>query len=111
MTMVSMKMSPKEAQAETCCAPEAGEGPEYPYGLRLELDDDALAKLGINVLPSVGSPVIIQARATIVSTSSDTTQDGKQRQRASVQITDMDMQVGDGKSPAQQLYANSNMNP
>ena len=110
MAMVSMKMDPKEAKSEGLCC-EPCDGPEYPYGLCIDLNNEALAKLGIKTLPPVGMIVTIQAKATVTSTSSNSRQGGEQEMRASLQITDLDVAQDDGKSAAQKLYAASDMAP
>ena len=109
MNMVNMKTSSEEAKE--CCEPVGCDAPEYPYGLCIDLNDDSLDKLGITALPAVGTVVTIQAQAIVTATSSNSRQGGDQEMRASLQITDMAVTLDDGKSSAQRLYANSNMNP
>lgn len=109
MAMANMKMSREEAKEYS--EPMATDAPEYPYGLCIDLNDDSLEKLGITSLPAVGTVVTIQAKAIVTSTSSNSTQGGEQEMRASLQITDMEVETGDAKSAVQRLYAKSNMNP
>ena len=59
-----MKLSRSE-KAEDAEQPSA---PDYPYGLRLNLDQDALEKLGIE-LPDVGETFFVVAVATVQSVS------------------------------------------
>lgn len=87
MELVSMKNTPAEAKAEV--SPAADGGPEYPYGLRLDLNDDALKKLGITSLPEVGTPLVLQARAQVCSTSAYDSQEGGASRCIGVQITDL----------------------
>ena len=54
MAMVNMKMSATEAKEYGGEATMASDAPEYPYGLCIRLDDDALEKLGITALPAIG---------------------------------------------------------
>jgi hypothetical protein len=89
MALVSMKMSREEAQEVS--QPEMKDAPEYPYGLCIDLDDDALEKLGITTLPKVGSEMLINAKVVVKSVSSYDTQGGESEARASLQITDMEI--------------------
>lgn len=89
MAMVNMKMSREEAKEYS--EPTAMDAPEYPYGLCLDLDDDALEKLGITSLPAVGTQMTITARVYVKSTSAYNTQGGESESRMSVQITDMEI--------------------
>lgn len=101
MTMVNMRMSNEEAKEYA--QPEAGDAPEYPYGLCLDLDDDALEKLGINSLPAVGAVMTITARVFVKSTSAYNTQGGESESRISLQITDMEI-GGAATNAASMLY-------
>lgn len=89
MALVSMKMSREEAQEVS--QPEMKDAPEYPYGLCIDLDDDALEKLGITTLPKVGSEMLINAKVVVKSVSSYDTQGGESEAKASLQITDMEV--------------------
>lgn len=91
MKLSSMKQAP-EAKAKE--APDvAGEyrEPDYPYGLRISLDDDQLTALGVDALPVAGAPVALEAIGTVMSVSEETVDNGKARRRLEVQITDMAM--------------------
>ena len=57
MQLVSMQLTEAEAKEESGIAPATSESdlPRYPYGLCLDLDDEALQKLGITDMPAVGS--------------------------------------------------------
>ncbi|HHU2814409.1 hypothetical protein N3K64_04825 [Escherichia coli] len=78
---------------------------DYPWGLRLNLDNDTLKKLGVS-MPAVGTEIMITARAVVKATS--TREDGNEKyQNADVQITDMSMdpaQAEQQKSAADTLY-------
>lgn len=64
--------------------------PEYPWGLRLSLDDAAMKKLGLSIegLP-VGAIVHLQCLARVTSVSQDARQDGSTPCRAELQIEQM----------------------
>lgn len=86
-TLVSMELSQEEAKEEAGVKPEL---PKYPWGLCIDLDGDALAKLGIDTLPSVGSTMAIIAKAEVQSVSESQYQGDKEtNRRMSLQITDM----------------------
>lgn len=86
-TLISMELSPAEAKEETSPAYEA---PKYPWGLCIDLNEDALKKLGIDKLPDVGSTMSIVAKAEVQSASESQYQgDEAKRMSLSLQITDM----------------------
>lgn len=89
MKLASLKRSKEEQKPMDipCCAD--GEQPDYPWGTRLSLGDEELAKLGLTELPAAGTPVAISAMGMIVSTSEDTVDGGKPNRRCEIQITDL----------------------
>ena len=85
----SMRLSKAKKTEQT--QPALSHSPEYPYGLRLSLDQDALKKLGISSLPKAGSTVTLHAKAFVASVS-QSEQDGSTPQRSmEVQITDLEL--------------------
>ncbi|EOU1336451.1 capsid staple protein [Cronobacter malonaticus] len=78
---------------------------DYPWGLRINLDNETLKKLGVS-MPAVGAEVMITARAVVKGTS--VRDDGDEKyQNADVQITDMAIapaQAERQKSAADTLY-------
>jgi hypothetical protein len=97
--LVNMKIDPKAREArykETAIV----EGPIYPYGLSVHLDDEVMAKLGLKTLPEVGKPLMLLAKVNVTSVSENQTSDGgkaETRQSVSLQITDLCLEaVGDG---------------
>src|SRR5262245_43380857 len=63
--------------------------PDYPYGLRIELDKDALEKLGIDELPPTGVLVLLAAQASVVRVSSTEELEGEGYASVCLQITDL----------------------
>ena len=95
MQLVSMKKSPeelREGKDTACCAPESDQ-PAYPYGLRIDLNDETLAKLGITELPAVGTTMKLMAVVEVTSASQYESEQGKDR-TICLQITDMAMDAG-----------------
>lgn len=90
-----MKLTPAEGAAETGEALEM-EKPEYPYGICLYLDEQALAKLGIDLM-DVGTKVSLSGMATVTGTSEREYQGGSHK-TLDLQITDLGLEPGAEKS-------------
>jgi hypothetical protein len=96
MPLVNMKM-PARAEKMASCAPCDVAREEYPYGLRLHLDTEQLAQLGIDKLPDVGAEVTITARGKITSVNQGASEhDKKVFRNVGIQITDLSL--GGGKA-------------
>lgn len=110
MQLTDMKLTPAEAKSENgiCCAPGESDGPAYPYGLCIYLDDETIAKLGLTALPDVGTKFALNAIVEVTSNSQRQNQDGK-TVSMDLQITDMGLETATEKTPEQKLYANSLM--
>lgn len=103
MKLVSMKTTPKEAKEEAAEAiGAASTQPEYPYGLSISLDDEALQKLGITSPPALGAKMTLTAQVEVCSASSYKTQTDDET-NVTLQITDMALDTG-GPSAADRLY-------
>lgn len=99
--MVNMKMSASEAKE--WAQPTAADAPEYPYGLKIDLCEDDLAKLGVAGLLTVGSTLTMQAQVTVTSASQSETQGEGPERSITLQITDMALGAGD-RQPGDRLY-------
>lgn len=98
----SMKVSPSEAKS--MAEPSMVSEREYPYGLCLNLEEEALSKLGIDKLPAVDTEVMIMAKAKVCRASVRDDGNGKQRSME-LQITDMALgQAVKEKSAEEVLY-------
>lgn len=108
--MQSMKLTPKEAKAEVSYDTPS-KAPEYPYGLTICLDDEAIKKLGIKELPDVGQPMMLEAKVLVCSKSQYENQGGADTS-LSLQITDMELEPieeeaaeeKDDRTAAQKIY-------
>lgn len=103
--MIDMKMTKEEAKEQYGAPSMSGSAPEYPYGLRLDLDDGSMEKLGLDKLPEVGSSMMISARVEVCCASETKTYDGDTERRLGLQITAM--QVGKdtaGSDKAKDIY-------
>lgn len=105
MNLVSMAFTAEEAaeySGGVTAAP--GDQPKFPWGLCLELNDEALTKLGITELPAVGSTLLLQAHVQVVSIGESQQIDNDKESRASLQITEMALGAPEAGDPAEKLY-------
>jgi len=103
--LVNMAMSAEErTETQPSISEEKVQGPQYPWGLELRLDDDACQKLGIDESLTAGKTVVISAKATVTSVTVNSTAtpgtamtgDGKEEKEISVSLQITDMAVGSG---------------
>lgn len=86
--MISLKISKKDDKEEMNEAEPVGSvGNRYPWGTRINLDNDSLDKLGIVKLPTVGDKIMIEGKCEVISVRQS--EDGKS---VELQITDMDLE-------------------
>jgi hypothetical protein len=111
LKLKSMKLD-KKAREETQPSPSLlADQPIYPYGLQVRLDEDALAKLGLDELPKVDAVMMLIARVTVTSVSSNEHSEpggkGKHKHRnVELQITDLCLEdEAEKKDAADTLYA------
>lgn len=86
MTLINLKYTKAEAKAEV---EGYKDGPEYPWGLQIRLEDDELNKLGIKTMPEVGGEFHLQVVAKITGVNESTMADGKYERCVNLQITMM----------------------
>ncbi len=93
--MASMKSEKKVGKGELNPSP-VGVADEYPYGTRLELDQETLGKLGHTSLPQVGDTFHLRAKARVTSASEHSNEgEDSPRRSVSLQITHMGSQAAD----------------
>lgn len=68
--LADMSLSKAERKESMPQAVSESDGPRFPYGLTLRLDNASLEKLGIDSLPKVGAKMVIQAEGVVISVSS-----------------------------------------
>lgn len=106
--MVNMKQDPKALQEKYAePASLSTQGPSYPYGLELRLEDESIDKLGLEDLPKVGSKLRLEARVEVTSCSVH--EDGARktkRRSVTLQITDMELEAIGKKKAEEKLYDN-----
>lgn len=104
MKLVSMKAKDEGGHGHGCCCdgPTSCESPDYPWGLRITLDEAQLAALGMEALPAVGGPIGLEAAAVVMSASEEQV-DGKTRRTLQLQITDLAVAAA-GTSKLARMY-------
>lgn len=98
MKVVSMertKAEKKAAQERIEAMPSPSDGPDYPWGLCLNLGADELAKLGIDDLPAVGDEMHFGGVAIVTRVSQSASQHGEESKGVELQITHLGVNDGD----------------
>lgn len=95
--LVDLKLSKadKKETAPTPCGKY--EGPDYPYGTTLRLDNTLLEKLGIKTLPKVGAEMNISAMGVVTSVSSHESQNRDDR-NVEIQIQKLGLDAEDDEA-------------
>lgn len=112
MGMTNMAMTAEEAKeygGPCVAAGDAPEGPKYPYGLQLCLNDGSLEKLGITELPKVGTELLVMAKVRVTGVRSSEQQGGDKEDTIDLQVTDMALSAPTESVDAKALYPNSSM--
>lgn len=87
-TLINMELSAAEAKQEV--SPDT-DGPKYPWGLCLTLDNDALKKLNIDTLPVIGSKLRLIAEVEVSGVRAYSSQQSESDTSMDLQITDMSL--------------------
>lgn len=91
--MVDMKMDKQEKKdmnGPQVVGTSAPDGPDYPYGLEVSLEDPALKKMGVDMsMHKVGDEVVLHAKCKITRMSQSETNGGDKNRTMGLQITDM----------------------
>lgn len=97
MAMTDLKITKAEAKKESkaYAINGPGDGERYAYGTRLTLDDAELKKLGITELPAVGTMLMFEAKAKVISSRQSASESSDSRS-IELQITHMDMEADEG---------------
>lgn len=97
--MIDMKRSVEKAES-ALLAPEMQD--EYPYGLRIHLGNDELAKLNMAELPAIGVEMTLTAKVRVVEVSQSDSVNGEPHRRVEMQIEQMNLSTN--KSAEQAMY-------
>jgi hypothetical protein len=103
MKLTSMKMAKKDLKELDLAMGMDKDAPRYPYGLQLNLDTEALKKLGIEKLPSVGEKFVLTAEVEVISIHSHESLMGGDSKGMGLQITAMALGAEEGDT-AKRIY-------
>lgn len=84
--MIDMKRSVEKASS-AMLAPEMQD--EYPYGLRISLGNEELAKLGIKELPAIDTEMKLTALVCVVGITQSDSANGEPYRNVELQIEQM----------------------
>jgi hypothetical protein len=107
MQMIDMKNTVKTKDSSLVSPIEQD---EYPYGLRIRLDNDTLKKLGITELPAIDSEHKLVALACVVGLSvNESAGDGEPYRSIELQIEQLALmpakeEAGEATDPAKAMY-------
>lgn len=83
MKLVDLKMSKADKKESSPMVAGKYEGPDYPYGTCLRLDNASLEKLGMDELPKVGAVMHVSGLGRVTAVSSH---ESKNRDERTVEI-------------------------
>lgn len=86
--LTDMKRTPKE-QKDDASDIATAEQEDYSYGLRVDLRDEEIEKLGLS-LPEVGSTMVLIANVKVISVRESADENGKDK-NIELQITEMEL--------------------
>lgn len=104
MKLASLKRdkSDQDEESQPCGTPCSDEQPDYPWGTRINLEEDQVAAIGLGQLPNAGADVGGQFAGKVLGIREEE-RDGKLRRSLEIQITDLGLAVA-GPSLADRMY-------
>lgn len=101
MTNMKLSKSERKERRETL----VDDGPEFPFGLSIHLDDESLEKLDMKKLPPIGTEMTLTAKVKVTDISAHDSENGKDRS-VGFQITDMALhgKARDGEEEAAEVF-------
>ena len=87
LTSMKRTTAEKKEGSEVMCDSPSQE--DFPYGLRIHLEDDEISKLNIP-MPKIGETMVLVANLKVTSVNERADEDGENR-RVGLQITEMEL--------------------
>lgn len=80
----------REKKYKDCAPCSIDGGDAYPYGTRLDLNNETMGKLDMDKLPRVGTTVLVTAKAKVIAVRENQREGGDKERSVELQITDME---------------------
>lgn len=94
MALKSLAFTKAEQKERTTamnkCVPYDGD--KYPWGMRLDFNNDVMKKLDVDTLPKTGSEITLRAKAKVISTSVNI-RDGETEKRMELQLVALELEL------------------
>lgn len=86
---MALTKADRKAREKRCEIPSLGD--KYPYGLRIELNNDAVKKLGLSSLPKAGKRMKLVAEVRVIGSRMNQRDGGETERNLDLQIEKMDL--------------------
>lgn len=100
-----MKLPKSRRKEMEVAATAPGSAPAYPWGLQLQLDTEALKKLGIKDLPDVGAECVIHGVAKVTRVGESASEHDKGSKHVELQITKLGLAHDEDAKAFERGYA------
>lgn len=101
MTLKSLKLPKSKRDAGSPAIADCKRD-EYPYGTRIELQDEGLDALGIKKLPEVGEIMMIECKVKVICARQSAGENNTTR-TLELQITDMELEADEDEVSESEL--------
>lgn len=102
--LVDMKLTP-EMKKEDAQSSVLYDTPDYPYGLKIQLDPETYAKLGMKEAPQIGQKMMMLAMIQVCGGCEESSKGDAKGYSATLQIMQMELKPAeDQKSVESVLY-------
>ena len=89
--MKSMVITAKEKKEDSVTS--VVDKPDYPYGLRINLEPEMAARVGLGMETKVGSKMMMMAIVEVTSINKEASEDAGEGFSVGLQITDMEVKA------------------
>lgn len=105
--MIDLAMTDADRKAQSAVYEDTstGDGPKYPWGLRLHLNQETMAKIG--ELPAVGTELTLTIRVKVTEYSQEEVEINDKtvlRKSGALQVTGIQMPGGNKTPVAEKMY-------
>ena len=102
--MINLSMSEMEKKEQAAPTSVLYDTPNYPYGLKIQIDHETYEKImGNSEPPKVGSKMIMHAQVEVCSVYADAGKDDEPKYSMGLQITDMELKQSEAKKSVESI--------